>query len=42
MKEVPFGSFYHPNKEGKLRIQTELGRLVVEPGELAVIPQNIR
>ena len=29
-------------KEGTLKIQTELGLLVVEPGELAVIPQNIR
>ena len=31
-----------PHQEGTLRIQTELGLLVVEPGELAVIPQNIR
>jgi len=36
------GEFMIVPQEGTLRIQTELGLLVVEPGELAVIPQNIR
>lgn len=29
-------------QEGMLKIRTELGRLNVKPGELCVIPQNIR
>ena len=29
-------------EEGVLKIRTELGRLQVQPGELCVIPQNIR
>jgi homogentisate 1,2-dioxygenase len=29
-------------QQGELRIKTELGRINVKPGEICVIPQNIR